>query len=208
MRLKRDPTMGNSIKLLASLALVAGQAGYSIGYHTAASAQATAQADVKLQQNLKFAASSASPIIAETLPAPDFNSEVLTPLQEAQAKAEAERKRAEEAARLAALRRTNARVTTTTARGHWASAPSTPEAWEKLRYCEAGGIYSRNSGNGYYGAYQFNIGTWGGWGGYGRADLAPPAVQDTKAQETYNRRGWTPWPSCSKRLGLLTWIPA
>jgi hypothetical protein len=199
-RLKPDPTMGNSIKLLASLALAAGQAGYSVGYHTAASVQATAQTDVKLQ-NIKFEASAENPIITETPKAPDFDSEVLTPLQQAQAKAEAERQRA------AARSRVSTRVVTASA-GRWVSAPATPEAWTKLRFCEAGGIYTRNSGNGYYGAYQFDIRTWNNWGGYARADLAPPAVQDAKAQETYNRRGWTPWPSCAKRLGLLTWVPA
>lgn len=196
--------MGNSIKLLASLALVAGQAGYQFGYHTADSVKAAAGTEIQIE-NMRFAAEAANPIIAETLPAPDFNSEVLTPLQEAQAKAEAERKRAaEEAAR----RRVTPTRVTVSASGRWVSAPATPEAWQALRYCEAGGIYSRNSGNGYYGAYQFNISTWNNYMGYARADLAPPAVQDSKAQETYNRRGWTPWPSCSKRLGLLTWVPA
>lgn len=75
-------------------------------------------------------------------------------------------------------------------------------ALAKLRGCEAGGKYDRNSGNGYYGAYQFDIGTWGNYGGYARADLAPPEVQDQKTWETYKRRGWAPWPGCTKKLGL------
>lgn len=76
------------------------------------------------------------------------------------------------------------------------------EAFAKLRACEAGGNYDRNSGNGYYGAYQFNIGTWAGYGGYIIPSDAPPGVQDQKAYETYQRRGWAPWPACSQRLGL------
>ena len=76
------------------------------------------------------------------------------------------------------------------------------EALAKLRQCEAGGVYTRNSGNGYYGAYQYDISTWANYGGYRLASDAPPAVQDQKAVETYNRRGWTPWPSCSRKLGL------
>jgi hypothetical protein len=84
-----------------------------------------------------------------------------------------------------------------------AQAPATPENMLKLRLCEAGSIYTRNSGNGYYGAYQFNIGTWNGYGGYARADLAPASVQDAKFMETYNRRGWSPWPACSRKLGLM-----
>lgn len=73
-------------------------------------------------------------------------------------------------------------------------------ALARLRSCE--GSYSSNTGNGYYGAYQFDIGTWGGYGGYANAAQAPPAAQDQKAWETYQSRGWQPWPSCSRSLGL------
>jgi uncharacterized protein YabE (DUF348 family) len=76
------------------------------------------------------------------------------------------------------------------------------EALAKLRSCEAGGVYDRNSGNGYYGAYQYDISTWANWGGFARPDLAPPSVQDEKAWETYKRRGWQPWPSCKIKMGL------
>lgn len=76
------------------------------------------------------------------------------------------------------------------------------EALARLRSCEAGGIYDRNSGNGYYGAYQYDISTWANWGGFARADLAPPSVQDEKVWETYKRRGWQPWPSCKIKMGL------
>ncbi|HSE29374.1 MAG TPA: ubiquitin-like domain-containing protein [Candidatus Saccharimonadales bacterium] len=76
------------------------------------------------------------------------------------------------------------------------------EALAKLRSCEAGGNYDRNSGNGYYGAYQYDISTWANWQGYARPDLAPAEVQDAKAYETYMRRGWQPWPSCTSKLGL------
>ncbi len=69
-----------------------------------------------------------------------------------------------------------------------------------LRSCE--GSYTSNTGNGYYGAYQYDIGTWNNFAGYPNAAAAPPYVQDQKAWETYQRRGWSPWPSCSKKLGL------
>jgi uncharacterized protein YabE (DUF348 family) len=75
-------------------------------------------------------------------------------------------------------------------------------ALAKLRSCEAGGHYDRNSGNGYYGAYQYDISTWANYQGYARADLAPPEVQDQKAWLTYQKRGWHPWPTCSVKLGL------
>lgn len=76
------------------------------------------------------------------------------------------------------------------------------DALLRLRTCESGGRYDRNSGNGYYGAYQYDIQTWANWGGFARADLAPASVQDEKVWETYKRRGWQPWPSCSKSQGL------
>lgn len=76
------------------------------------------------------------------------------------------------------------------------------EAMARLRQCEAGGRYDRNSGNGYYGAYQYNISTWAGYGGYNVPSDAPGDVQDAKALETYNRRGWQPWPGCTRSLGL------
>ena len=74
------------------------------------------------------------------------------------------------------------------------------EALSRLRSCE--GSYSSNTGNGYYGAYQYDIGTWGGYKGYPNAAAAPPAVQDQKAWETYQGRGWQPWPSCKNSMGL------
>jgi uncharacterized protein YabE (DUF348 family) len=76
------------------------------------------------------------------------------------------------------------------------------EALARLRSCEAGGVYTRNSGNGYYGAYQYNISTWADYGGYHIPSDAPPAVQDEKAWLTYQRRAWQPWPACSVKLGL------
>jgi len=74
------------------------------------------------------------------------------------------------------------------------------QALAKLRSCE--GSYTSNTGNGYYGAYQYDLQTWGNYKGYSNASLAPPAVQDEKAWLTYQARGWSPWPSCSVSLGL------
>lgn len=74
------------------------------------------------------------------------------------------------------------------------------EALARLRSCE--GSYTSNTGNGYYGAYQFDKHTWGGFGGYSVASEAPPSVQDEKAWQTYKARGWQPWPSCKVRMGL------
>jgi uncharacterized protein YabE (DUF348 family) len=78
------------------------------------------------------------------------------------------------------------------------------EALAKLRSCE--GSYTSNTGNGYYGAYQFNVGTWRASAPAGYGDVlpsnAPPSVQDEAAASLYKRRGWQPWPGCTKKLGL------
>lgn len=76
------------------------------------------------------------------------------------------------------------------------------QALAKLRQCEAGGNYSNKSNPAYRGAYQFNYSTWNNYGGFYDPADAPAGVQDQKATETYQRRGWQPWPACSKKLGL------
>lgn len=86
------------------------------------------------------------------------------------------------------------------------AGPALGDAWYQLRMCESGNTYERNSGNGYYGAYQFNISTWRsnapeGWQDV-RPDQAPPAIQDQAALNLYNARGWSPWPACTRKLGL------
>lgn len=88
------------------------------------------------------------------------------------------------------------------------SVPNTPvlssdDAFIQLSYCEAGGKPATNTGNGYYGMFQYDLQTWGNYMGYARPDLAPADVQLAKAKETQARRGWSPWPACARKLGLL-----
>lgn len=83
------------------------------------------------------------------------------------------------------------------------SAPSGPDdVWARLRRCEAGGNYARNSGNRYFGAYQFSAATWRGLGYPGLPHQAPPAVQDEAARKLQRRSGWGQWPACSRRIGV------
>ena len=66
----------------------------------------------------------------------------------------------------------------------------------RVRQCESGGNYGINTGNGYYGAYQFAAGTWLGVGGgkYARyAHQAPKFAQDHMAYRLWKRFGWGPW---------------
>jgi len=82
-----------------------------------------------------------------------------------------------------------------------ASAASA-EDFARLRQCESGGNYSTNTGNGFYGAYQFDVRTWRGLGYQGLPSNAAPSTQDTAARTLQSQRGWQPWPACSRKLGL------
>jgi hypothetical protein len=83
-----------------------------------------------------------------------------------------------------------------------ATAASNDDPWYRLRMCESGGNYGINTGNGYYGAYQFDAGTWHAYGGTGLPHQASKAEQDLRARLLYQARGWAPWPGCSRKLGL------
>ncbi len=65
-----------------------------------------------------------------------------------------------------------------------------------LRACESGGDYSINSGNGFYGAYQFDFQTWASVGGSGLPSDASPDEQDYRAALLWRSRGSAPWPVC------------
>lgn len=87
-----------------------------------------------------------------------------------------------------------------------------------LRGCEAGGVYTRNSGNGFYGAYQFMISTWDRIAPKaGRPDLvgvrpdtASPADQDMMivVNTRLSSGGLASQnPGCYKKLGLSAFPP-
>ncbi|MCL9759466.1 transglycosylase family protein [Frankia sp. AiPa1] len=86
--------------------------------------------------------------------------------------------------------------------------PATADDFAKLRQCESGGNYAINTGNGFSGAYQFDNQTWHGLGYSGSPYQASPATQDEAAAKLYNSRGWQPWPSCSRKMGLVNNGPA
>lgn len=73
----------------------------------------------------------------------------------------------------------------------------------ELRQCESGGDYAADTGNGYYGAYQFSASTWSNLGFAGLPSNAAPATQDQAAMELQARSGWGQWPACSTALGLV-----
>jgi transglycosylase-like protein len=74
--------------------------------------------------------------------------------------------------------------------------------WLQLRECESGNNYRENTGNGYYGAYQFSGQTWTDLGFPGRPDLEPPGLQDAAAMKLQAEAGWGQWPACAAAIGL------
>ncbi len=142
---------------------------------------------------LTFDTKSTQVVTAQIATVPNFDVEVVAPLRAAQAKAQADAAAAQARARLATQQ------TAQTA----APVAADGDLLYKLRLCEAGGIYTRNSGNGYFGAYQYSLSTWNNYGGYERPDLAPAEVQDAKAQADIARRGFAPWPACARMIGAM-----
>ena len=76
----------------------------------------------------------------------------------------------------------------------------TDEEWRQLRFCESTEMYNIDTGNTFYGAYQFTWETWTTVGGDDNPALSPAAEQDARARLLYARRGSQPWPICGRFL--------
>jgi nucleoid-associated protein YgaU len=74
--------------------------------------------------------------------------------------------------------------------------------WDALAQCESGGNWAINTGNGYYGGLQFNLGTWQANGGAGNPASASREAQIAVAERVLASQGWGAWPACSAQLGL------
>lgn len=75
--------------------------------------------------------------------------------------------------------------------------------WDRLAQCEAGGNWHINTGNGYYGGLQFNIGTWRANGGTGYPHQASREEQIRIATRVRDASGgYGAWPGCAAKLGL------
>jgi hypothetical protein len=86
---------------------------------------------------------------------------------------------------------TDARAATTATGGGGAGG-----ALAAIRQCESGGNYSTDTGNGFYGAYQFTQSSWEAVGGSGNPAAASPAEQDRRAALLIARSGAGNWPVC------------
>ena len=72
-------------------------------------------------------------------------------------------------------------------------------AWHGVAVCESGDNPRASTGNGFYGMYQFNRGTWHSMGYRGTANQFSRGTQTAAAHRLYAQRGWHPWPVCGKR---------
>ena len=69
--------------------------------------------------------------------------------------------------------------------------------WDQIAQCESGGNWHANTGNGYYGGLQFNLGTWQAYGGVGRPDQASREQQIAVAERVRAASGgYGAWPHC------------
>ncbi len=88
--------------------------------------------------------------------------------------------------------------------GNASAAPSpSGDIWYQLALCESGANPATNTGNGYYGAFQFSLATWQSVGGTGLPSDHSYGTQLGFAQTLQARSGWGQWPHCAAQLGLL-----
>jgi hypothetical protein len=77
-------------------------------------------------------------------------------------------------------------------------APVTSAPLQAIAACESGGNPSTDTGNGFYGKYQFTQSTWESVGGTGNPANASEAEQDRRAAQLYAQSGPSPWPVCGR----------
>jgi hypothetical protein len=88
-----------------------------------------------------------------------------------------------------------------TSGAHAADSPT----WDRVADCESGGLWSANTGNGYYGGLQLTLESWKDNGGTeyaSRPDLASRSEQIAVAEKILDALGPEAWPSCSMSSGL------
>ena len=87
----------------------------------------------------------------------------------------------------------------------YSSGPLNEAQIQYLGSCEAGMDPTKNTGNGYYGAFQFSYATWRSMNtGYERADLAPLEVQIDAVQRLLSRSSiYTQFPACARKMQSL-----
>ena len=69
-------------------------------------------------------------------------------------------------------------------------------ALQAIAACESGGNPRTDTGNGFYGKYQFTLDTWQAIGGSGNPAQASEAEQDRRAAQLMAQAGPGQWPVC------------
>jgi hypothetical protein len=70
--------------------------------------------------------------------------------------------------------------------------------WRGVAECESGGNWAINTGNGYHGGLQFNLGTWAAYGGQGMPESQPAWYQAQIADKVRTTSGLHHWPVCGR----------
>ena len=193
--------MRNFNQLLVASLLVASQVTNSLPHPVVTAQSASIEAPAG-NDNIKIAwTTTATTPVQVVITSPDIESEMLIPIRAAQAEVA---KKAAEAAAAAkkAKKKTITKVVTLSANVPHVLSTA---AITFLGTCESGMTWNRNSGNGFYGAFQFTIGTWNAMGtGYARADLAPLDVQINAVQALVARSNiYGQFPTCSRKMQAL-----
>lgn len=81
------------------------------------------------------------------------------------------------------------------------ASAATTTVWDRLAECESSGNFATNTGNGYYGGFQFSLPTWQSVGGTGLPSDASPAEQLRLAKVLLAAEGPGQW-ACSPQAGL------
>lgn len=74
-----------------------------------------------------------------------------------------------------------------------AAFPEQPDRAYSVVLCESSGHAATNTGNGYYGLWQFDLPTWQSVGGTGLPSEASVEEQVRRARLLFESRGWSPW---------------
>jgi hypothetical protein len=123
--------------------------------------------------------------------------------------------------RRAIARRVKSRKRKFDARFEALITPPGPGTLAARRQCESGGNYSINTGNGYAGAYQFDVSSWAATAHEFKrrtgirpdpSRTAEPREQDIRAAIWHQISGGDPWPNCPRLAPLreydrtLDWV--
>jgi hypothetical protein len=102
------------------------------------------------------------------------------------------------AGRVRTLRRDIAEARRAERRRTQSRAATASPALEAIAACESGGNPATDTGNGFYGKYQFTAQTWASVGGSGNPAQASETEQNRRAAMLYAREGASPWPVCGR----------